>query len=84
MRTGCYVKLPRDITTKKAVINANDGQCVLRVVTTPAEQNVNRTKSYPHYASVLNLQDIQFQITLKDINKFERLNNMSILFFFIK
>jgi len=46
---------------KKAVINdAIDGQYVLRMVIAlyPAEQNVNRTKSYSHYPSVLNLQDI--------------------------
>jgi len=30
MRAGCYVKLSRDITMKKAVIN--DGQCVLRMI----------------------------------------------------
>jgi len=43
----------------------------------PAEQHVDRTISYPHYTSVLNLQDIQFPMTLKDITKFERLNKVS-------
>jgi len=32
MHAGYYVKLLRDIMMKKAVINAIDGQCVLRVV----------------------------------------------------
>jgi len=44
----------------------------------PAEQHVDRTISYPHYTSVLNLQDIQFPMTLKDITKFERLNRVSV------
>jgi len=44
----------------------------------PAEQNVNRTILYSHYTSVLNLQDIQFSMTLKDITKFERFNRVSV------
>jgi len=83
MRAGCYVKLPRDITTKKAVINvqSTDNACFAWSVVAalyPAEQHVDRTISYPHYTSVLNLQDIQFPMTLKDITKFERLNRVSV------
>ncbi|KYQ53663.1 hypothetical protein ALC60_04182, partial [Trachymyrmex zeteki] len=44
----------------------------------PAERNVDRESSYPHYTSVLNLAGIEFPMTLKDIPKFERLNMMSI------
>jgi len=44
----------------------------------PAERNADREFSYPHYTTVLNLQDIEFPVTLKDITKFERLNNVSI------
>jgi len=81
MRAGCYVKLSRDIMTKKTVINVRsmDNACFAWSVMAalyPAEQNVNRTISYPHYTSILNLQDIQFP--LKDIIKFERLNKVSV------
>jgi len=31
-------------------------------------------KSYPHYTTVLNLADIEFPMTLKDIPKLENLN----------
>jgi len=44
----------------------------------PAKRNPERESSYPHYTSVLNLQDIQFPMTLKDITKFERLNRVSV------
>jgi len=64
---------------------AIDGQCVLRVAALyPAEQNVNRTISYLHYTSVLNLQDIQFPMTLKDIITFERLNRVSVNVYIIE
>jgi len=83
MRAECYVKLPRDITTKKVVINVQsmDNACFAWSVVAalyPAEKHVDRTKSYSHYTSVLNLQDIQFPMTLKDITKFKRLNRMSV------
>ncbi|EZA61378.1 hypothetical protein X777_12331 [Ooceraea biroi] len=44
----------------------------------PAERHVNRSASYPHYTTVLNLQGIEFPVTLKNIGKFERLNDISI------
>ena len=62
---------------------AYDGQCILRVISGrcfekhPAEKYTERESSYPHYTAVLNLADIEFSMTLKDISKFERLNAMS-------
>ncbi|XP_018342240.1 PREDICTED: uncharacterized protein LOC108748509 [Trachymyrmex septentrionalis] len=44
----------------------------------PAERNVTRESSYPHYTTVLNLAGIEFPITFKGIPKFERLNAASI------
>jgi len=62
MRAGCYVKLPRDITTKKAVINVQsmDNACFAWSVVAdlyPAEKNSERKSSYPHYTTVLNFDD---------------------------
>ena len=37
-----------------------------------------RESSYPHYTTVLNLTNIEFPMTLKDISKFEWLNAVSI------
>jgi len=59
---------------------AIDEQCVLCMVGSdrPAERNLERESSYLHYTTVLNFQDIQFPMTLKDITKFERLNRVSV------
>jgi len=59
-----------------------DRQCVLRVsviaVLYSTEKYTERESSYPHYTTVLNLTNIEFPMTLKDISKFERLNAVSI------
>ncbi|XP_077262916.1 uncharacterized protein LOC143897854 [Temnothorax americanus] len=44
----------------------------------PAERHSERESSYRHYTTVLNLQGIEFPMTLKQIKKFERLNDISI------
>ena len=40
--------------------------------------HVDRKSSYTHYTTVLNLADIEFPITFKDITRFKRLNAVSI------
>ncbi|KYN22673.1 hypothetical protein ALC57_04921, partial [Trachymyrmex cornetzi] len=70
-------------TVKRAVINvqSTDNACFAWSVVAalhPAQKNVERESSYPHYSSVLNLQDIQFPMTLSQIKKFEALNDISI------
>ena len=44
----------------------------------PAQKNTDWESSYPYYMIVLNLTNIEFPMTLKDISKFERLNAVSI------
>ncbi|XP_018404863.1 PREDICTED: uncharacterized protein LOC108781408 [Cyphomyrmex costatus] len=44
----------------------------------PAKRNTERESSYPHYSKVLNFADIEFPVTLKDVAKFERSNDISI------
>ncbi|XP_018376372.1 PREDICTED: uncharacterized protein LOC108769729 [Trachymyrmex cornetzi] len=44
----------------------------------PAQKNVEQESSYPHYSSVLNLASIEFPMTLRQIRKFEALNDISI------
>ncbi|XP_018345109.1 PREDICTED: uncharacterized protein LOC108750260 [Trachymyrmex septentrionalis] len=83
MRAGCYFEVPREIATKRAVINVNtmDNACFAWSVVAalyPAEKHVERESSYLHYTAVLNLAGIEFPITFKDIPKFERLNAVSI------
>lgn len=83
MRAGCYLKLPREIMMKRAVINVHtkDNACFAWAVVValyPAKVHAERESSYQHYSKVLNLGDISFPVTLKDIAKFERLNEVSI------
>jgi len=83
LHAGCHIELSREIKLKKAVVNVQsvDNACFAWSVVAalyPTKNHVDRNSSYPHYATVLNLQDIQFLMTLKDITKFERLNNVSI------
>jgi len=43
-----------------------------------AEKYTERELSYVHYMTILNLTNIEFPMTLKDISKFEWLNAVSI------
>ena len=83
MRAGCYFEVPREIATKRAVINVSttDNACFAWSVVAalyPDEKYTERESSYPHYTTVLYLAGIEFPITFKDIPKFERLNAVSI------
>ena len=83
MHAGCHIKVPREIATKRAVISvrSTDNACFAWSVVAalyPAEKNMDRESSYPHYTIVLNLANIEFPVTLKDISKFERVNAVSI------
>ncbi|XP_070529934.1 uncharacterized protein [Cardiocondyla obscurior] len=44
----------------------------------PVKQHVDRESSYPHYATVLNVEGVQFPATLKDVAKLKRLYDISI------
>jgi len=83
MRAGCYIKLPREIMMKRAVINvqSRDNACFAWAVVAalyPAERDTNRESSYPHYTTVLNVQNIEFPMTLNQLKKFELDNDISI------
>ncbi|XP_018360238.1 PREDICTED: uncharacterized protein LOC108759354, partial [Trachymyrmex cornetzi] len=83
MHAGCHVEVPREIAAKRAVISVRttDNACFAWSVVAalyPAEKYTERESSYPHYTTVLNFAGIEFPMTLKDINKFEQLNVMSI------
>ncbi|KAL6418194.1 hypothetical protein ACFW04_012283 [Cataglyphis niger] len=80
MHAGCYIELPREIIVKRAVINvqSNDNACAVVAALYPAARNVSRESLYPHYTTVLNLQDIEFPVTVNQIKKFELANDISI------
>ncbi|XP_036151273.1 uncharacterized protein LOC118648878 [Monomorium pharaonis] len=83
LHAGCYVTLPQEIILKKAVVNVKsmDNACFAWSVVAalhPAKEYSYRESSYPHYTTVLKFDDIKFPVTLKDIKKFERLNDVSV------
>ncbi|XP_070526949.1 uncharacterized protein [Cardiocondyla obscurior] len=83
LHAGCYIKLPCEIKMKRAVISvqSTDNACFAWSVVAalyPTKTHTERLTSYPHYTTVLNLQGIEFPVILKQIKKFENLNNISI------
>ncbi|XP_071651462.1 uncharacterized protein [Temnothorax longispinosus] len=83
MHAGCWIELPQEVKLKKAVINVHsqDNACFAWSVVAalhPSEKRSQRESSYPHYSSVLNLQEIEFPMTLSQIKTFEHFNNVSI------
>nr|XP_034192558.1 uncharacterized protein LOC117609909 [Osmia lignaria] len=87
MHAGCYTDIPKTIKDKRAVVNVtvDDDTCFVRSIVAalyPAHVNANRPSSYPNYDTVLNLEGIAFPITLNQIPKFERQNDVSINVYF--
>lgn len=77
------MKLPKFIENKKAVVNIRneDQNCFAWAVTSaiyPPIGPVQEVSSYPHFSTVLNVTGMDFPIKLKDISKFETLNNISV------
>ncbi|XP_024940768.1 uncharacterized protein LOC112494342 [Cephus cinctus] len=78
-----FIELLKNVQNKKAVVNIlnNDPYCFLWSVTAalhPAKQNVQSISSYSHFSSILKYEGINFPIGLKDIPKFEAINDLVI------
>ncbi|CAG9769955.1 unnamed protein product [Ceutorhynchus assimilis] len=85
LKASSYLPLPKEIDAKKAVLNIQnwDQKCFMWSVLAqlhPVDrtQNANRVANYSHYENELDFTGIGFPIKLKDIRKFEQLNNISI------
>lgn len=89
LHAGCNIQLPREIMLKRAVINvqSRDNACFAWAVVAalyPAERNMDRVSSYPHYTTVLNFDGIEFPMSLNHIKKFELLNGISVNIYSVK
>ncbi|KAJ8950067.1 hypothetical protein NQ314_008073 [Rhamnusium bicolor] len=80
-----YIKLPEKILKKHACINIknDDVACfawsIVSSLFPVARQNhPDRISSYPHYTTVLNITGIEFPMTLPQISKFEKNNDISV------
>jgi len=81
LHAGCHIELSREIMMKRAIVNVQsvDNACFAWVSALhPAKNNTNRVSSYSDYSTILNVEDIEFPMTLTQIKKFENLNNISI------
>ena len=81
LRGSSYIKVPKYLEDKKAIINMkNDDDkcflwCVLRALN-PVEKNKERIdRTLKSKINTLNMKDIKYPITLQDIKKFESLNS---------
>ena len=78
---GSYIKLPKEIATKKAVVNmknTTDDQCflwcVLRALN-PVKRDKERIDgTLKSKIDTVNMGDIHYPVSLKDVSKFEKLN----------
>ena len=81
LKGGSYIKLPKEIATKKAVVNmknTKDDQCFLWCVLR-ALNPVKRDKelidgTLKSKIDTVNMGGIHYPVTLKDVSKFEKLN----------
>lgn len=85
-----YIDLPTFVKNTKSVINIknNDEFCFLwsiicALFPAASHKNSSKVSSYPHFRNNLKYDGIKFPIRLKDIPKFEIMNNLSVNVFTI-
>ena len=77
-----YIDLPKEIKTKKAVINVKnkDDRCFEYAILSAQhnkevdQKQTNSPSQYKDYLNKLNFTSIEFPVSLKDIDKFEKNN----------
>lgn len=75
-----YIDLPAILVRKHAIVNVRntDNQCFKYAILSalyPVSRNANRVSNYKPYSKVLKFDGIGFPVKIKDIGKFERLND---------
>ena len=78
-----FIQLPKFIQDKRAVVNVenSDEYCFLWSVMAalcPADEHLERTTSYPDFDTILKYDQIQFPISLGDVPKFDKMNELRI------
>ncbi|XP_031777427.1 uncharacterized protein LOC107981297 [Nasonia vitripennis] len=89
IKGSSFIPLPKFIEKKKACVNIrnNDNQCFKYAILSalhPSETNPNRVNQYRMYENELNFGDIEFPVKLKDVPKFEKLNDISVNVYMLK
>ena len=83
LRANSFIPTPIRLRYKKAIINVenNDDKCFMYAILSslfPQRINSNRMSRYKSHINHLKFGDIKFPVQIKDISKFEKLNNLSI------
>ena len=83
IQASWYIELPPKYKNSQSIINIkNDDQfcflwCILAQLC-PVEDNKSRTSKYSMHFDKLNLKESEFPMKVKDIPKFENLNNLNV------
>ena len=86
IQASSYIELPEKYKNNKSIISIkNDDQycflwCILAHLC-PVEDHKNRISSYSMHMNKLNLKGLEFPMKVKDIPKFENLNNLNVSVF---
>ena len=83
LKGSSYIELPKYLKDKKAIINVKneDNKCLkwaLLSALHPVGSNPHRVFKYKQYENELNFAGVGFPVTLKDIPKVEKQNNLTI------
>ena len=83
IQASSYIELREKYRRNKAIISIknHDQYCFLWCILAhlcPVEDHKNRTSSYSMHFNKLNLKGLEFPMKVKDIPKFENLNNLNV------
>ena len=80
LRGETYILLPKELADKKAIINVKNKDnkcflwCVLRALNPKADNAERVDKELKTKENTLNMEGIEYPVSLKDLNKFEKQN----------
>ena len=80
IRGESYIPLPKELANKKAIINMENGDnqcflwCVLRALNPNGHNSERADTKFREKENTLNMKGIQYSVSLKDLNKFEKQN----------
>ncbi|CAP21366.1 Protein CBG24840, partial [Caenorhabditis briggsae] len=78
-----YIELPDWLKNKKAVVNIQnkDVKCFMWCILAhlyPVDQNPERVSKYKDHISKINFEGFEFPFQVKDVDKFEKRNNLAV------
>ena len=80
LKASSYIDLPKELKNKNAIINMKNEDnkcflwCVLRALNLKDKNNERVDKDLKSKEDTLNMEGIEYPVSLKDINRFERQN----------